>query len=110
MTRLEDLLLVLALKGHSVVDILVADIDSVNGFVNLHWVNVLRNHVGLRLLLHATLRLHHVRDLFDVVRADKHRLERLHFVARDGSAQGVVLRNLVRCQTSSVLKHLNFHV
>lgn len=110
MTGLEDLLLVLTLEGHPVVDILVTHLDAVDGLVLAHRVDVLRHHVGLGLLLHATLRLHHVRNLFDVVGADKHRLERLHLVARDGSAQGIVLSDLVRCQASSVLEHLNLHI
>lgn len=73
MTRLEDLLLVLTLKCHSIIDVLITDLNLLDRFVFAHGVDVFLDDITV-LLLGSSRWLHHVRQLrchlLDVVRTD----------------------------------------
>ena len=81
MARLEDLLLVLTLKRHSIIDVLVTDLNFLDRFVFAHWVDVFLDDIAV-LLLGSSLWLHHVGQLgchlLDVIRTDVGDLERWH--------------------------------
>ena len=60
--RLEDLLLILRLQSHAIVDVLVANLNSINRLVYLHRIDIFFNNVRFTLLL-VTCRLHQVGQL-----------------------------------------------
>ena len=59
MTGLEDLFLILALKGHSIVDVVVLHIDLLDWLIHSHWVDVLLDYTVIFFLL-STRWVHHV--------------------------------------------------
>ena len=60
MAWLEDLLLVLLLEGHPVVNVFVADVDTFNWLILLHRVDVFFDNIRLLLSLRTTSWLDHV--------------------------------------------------
>ena len=47
MTWLEDLLLILLLECHAVIDILVPDLDPVDGLILAHWINIFLDDIAI---------------------------------------------------------------
>ena len=68
---LEYLLLVLRLESHAIVDIVIADINTIDGLVFAHRINVFLHNIRLRLSFWATCWLHHVRQLFYIIRLNR---------------------------------------
>lgn len=103
---LKHLLLVLTLEVHPIVDILVVNLNAVNYSYGLSGILVLHDNSLLNLLL-FNAGSHHVRHLFDIVRANELGLEGRQVVLLHGL--GTVGLNLFRSQLVGVFKHLNFH-
>ena len=81
MARLEHLLLVLTLKCHSIIDVLVTDLNLLDRFEFAHWVDVFLDDIAI-LLLGSSRWLDHVGQLgchlLYVIRTDVGDLERWH--------------------------------
>ena len=108
MSWLEDLLLVLAFEGHSIVDVLLLDMDSVDGLELAHWVCVLFDHLRLLLLLLA--RLHEVWHALDIFWANVSDLQGWEVLPVFGSTLCLVLSMLSWCQGGSMSMNIHFHL
>lgn len=115
MTWLENLLLVLLLEVHSVVYIILLDLNSFYLLLLLQGVFVFLNNILHLLLLAITLTgmlvtlrwLHHVRKLFDIIRSKLQCLQRWKVIFLH--ACNSISFMLLRCELSLMLKHAKLH-
>lgn len=111
MPRLEDLLLVLLLQAHAIVDVLVAHLDLIDRLVFAHRVDVFFDDIRFFLLIRLVSSwVNHNWQFFDIVGSNVSDLQGWLLVSGDGLAPCLVLSELNWCQAGSVLEHFEFHV